>query len=509
MNSHSLQYTSSVQDMTQDNINDINQEDIITEEGTRDEISQDEVKYIVTEDLSEIDVNDKNAVYILNNDFKRLNEEGLKTMMNAMEDTSRQFNEKVKEREIRDEENRMRRHALEEPIEDTNKIEYVEFEELKISTMTLVIGVNERINKLSVFHTMPVDYHDDMEFKKKSIVYKKHYARSILNSRFKMHKRGPCLKGSFMNAVTEDVCTETKIVSAKISNESLQMCGAASRDDGIQAANIIIERLNHVREVQLYIRDNRDRYNEVVEFIRSHCIGEDCWLEQPVITGYNKAKKLLYIKHVYSPVHRFQRIEFPSHLNNVITSFLSHFIEDAEMMGICYEDMMDKFIAIPSYDIVHAQPLEVTMVREIMVNYNYSAGFSIDGKSLVKVIQDNFDNNKVYAFFDIEFVNYVTINIFYECEDEELSERRRLKSMRTCHTLLIYCRWGSVTQSSGSTASSREPYEFAVDIFTRFRHLIENKYVEPAFKSAKIDLVLDDDFLSSLSCDSISSSSSS
>ena len=381
-------------------------------------------------------------------------------------------------------------------IDENHKSDFLPFNSRHPSTITLVISFNKQINKKAIFHMLPITYNPEFGVKRRALLYSG-VPGAILNSRYMNMQRGPCFKGSFKNSVICDVSTNVKNINVKISNNSFQMCGASSIEDGKEAAKIIINNIQKLLWYQIRMIKNQSHVFEILDWLKLACKGNEKYIMFSKITQIirNKIKgrktKIMETYAVYG--HELLKpLTIPENFDMVLVNFFLKFIEDIHFNNLLYEHYIAKITEIIYMDLAIETKLEhffksdyliglnfntminICDVNVIMVNYNYNIGHRLNRFKLVE-IASKLELLGVFAEFNSEYVNHASIDILYQDNDDMNIKRNPKKP--THHSLICY-KTGSITQSSGSIEMAEEAYNILKYICDNFRNEIEDKTLE-------------------------------
>lgn len=315
----------------------------------------------------------------------------------------------------------------------------IQFKDLKITTMTLVFELAGVINIRSAFHLLPITkiaIKNHRESKKCDLPVSTPGA--ILSMRYKENGqemvRGIIRndKKSFKNSITLDISTKIKNLNLKISPNTIQLCGAPSRQVGLEATVYIIEHLNHIKENIDYINDHYDEYLECMSWIKMNTIG--LVKDKPFVTTV-KCRNMTVMIHDKVSDHG---IKLPEHeLNPVIMKFLYSLAEDI----FYHSDYINKISHLKYFDMIFQENLMINKINEVMVNYNFNLGFKVNRSILNDLIDGR---NGFYSNYDSSLVHCVTVELPYEKKLEFTA--KKIKKKIPHHTFLIY-NSGAVTMS--------------------------------------------------------------
>jgi len=343
-------------------------------------------------------------------------------------------------------------------------MEIKNFEELPITTMTLVIKLNSDIIKELAFHLLPITKIEIQQTREASKCKLPHcdIPGSIISLRYKDMVRGVIKSKSkpFKNAVTIDISTIKKNISLKLSANTIQMCGASSKDNGVEAAKYLINHLKRIQKIIKKIQENKEETKKIVEWVKEESRGD-------IIEKNNWDKKeydnvTLLIKRENFDYKIKTPINIPSNFDNEVTSFFISMIHDF----IYHSDMCSKLDFIMNIKKIIEDDLEILNINEAMVNYNYSLGFKVDRTKVNKYIDGK---HGFISRYNNAFATSVTIELPYDPILKNNNNRRKNKIPH--HTFLVY-RSGSVTQSGPGGTSMKDAYYLFMNTINDIKDLI-------------------------------------
>lgn len=345
-------------------------------------------------------------------------------------------------------------------------MEIVPYEELAITTMTIIIALSNGVNTEAAFHLLPITRIAIQQTRESSKCKLPHceIPGSILSMRSRGNVRGVIRSTSapFKNAVTIDISTVRKNISLKLSSFSIQMCGASSRDDGIEAANHVLNHLRRVQSILTKMQADPQGARATIEWVKSITRGGQ--IERPF---WEERRFINVMMRVYRPFAEFSIVkpilDIPNGIDKDIVMFLLTLTDDF----IYHSDFCRKIDAIPAIHTIIDEPLELKHIDEAMVNYNYSLGFEVDRARLNQSIDGQ---NGFISRYNNALATSVTIELPYEPPEGTAIKRRKNKIPH--HTFLVY-RSGSVTQSGPGGALMREAYYMFMGTIAQLRPLIE------------------------------------
>lgn len=333
------------------------------------------------------------------------------------------------------------------------------YEELKVTTMTLVMSLSNAVNIELAFFLLPIT-RMDLGFVRETVKCKLPHCSipgSILSMRYCGNIRGLIRSNAkpFKNAVTIDISTSSKNISLKLSTYSIQMCGASSKEDGIEAAYHVMNHLKYAQYLITKIHNNLITAVKTFDWVKTITKGSE--IRKPymeTITGRsgnsdnNKTLTLNVTKYnvdneIIKPV-----IEIPTDVDAELVSFLLPMCDDF----IYYSDFCAKLDYILNAQKLIDEPLEIEHIDEAMVNYNYSLNFEVDRERLNQYIDGK---NDFISRYNNALATSVTIELSYEPLTNTGIKRRKNKIPH--HTFLVY-RSGSVTQSGPGGELMKQAY---------------------------------------------------
>lgn len=346
----------------------------------------------------------------------------------------------------------------------------IPYEELRVTTITLVMTLSGTVYTENAFNLLPITRVEIQQTRESSKCKLPHCSvpGSILSMRYKQNTRGIIKNKTqpFKNAVTIDISTTKKNISMKLSGSSIQMCGASSKDDGIEAATHV---LNHLKKIQYMldiIQNDTNKGSKEIEWVKMNTLGNVIIKDFYEIRHCNNVTLRIYRtindNEIIKPIN-----PIPDNLNIELTLFLLSLCDDFRY----HSDMCLKLNHIPNVLNVIEQPLNLKHVGESMVNYNYSLGFQVD-RNILNQLMDG--RNGFISRHDNALNSSVTIELPYELPHIAVTKRRKGKIPH--HTFLVY-KSGSVTQSGPGGEIMRDAYYLFINTIANIAHLI--RYHQP------------------------------
>jgi len=159
----------------------------------------------------------------------------------------------------------------------------VNFKDVKITTMTVVVKLKGFVNIEAAFPLLPIKH---LELKKNDIKSTKKikipwpgkkYSGSIFSAKFAGITRGivKSSKGkSFRNSIGIDICTSEKNIAAKLSKNKIHMCGPNSEYLAMETAQHIVDHLLKIQKELDYISENITERDDVIRWLIKETKGD-------------------------------------------------------------------------------------------------------------------------------------------------------------------------------------------------------------------------------------------
>jgi hypothetical protein len=158
----------------------------------------------------------------------------------------------------------------------------VNFENIKITTMTVVVNLRGNVVIESAFSLLPITR---LDLPKNAITTKKFkipwpgpdHAGKIFSSKFAGVTRGLIKTNkpkSFRNSIGIDICTSVKNISAKLSKNKVHMCGPNSEALAIETVQHIINHLKRIQTELDFINERPAERDEVIKWLLKDTKGE-------------------------------------------------------------------------------------------------------------------------------------------------------------------------------------------------------------------------------------------
>lgn len=323
----------------------------------------------------------------------------------------------------------------------------------KITTITMVIDIKNKINIESVAHLIPVHNTEIQIFrskkkntnskKKKKVKFAHCPAGTIISLRSKFVNRGHYFDNKhFKNAITTVISSKIKNISLKLSPNSIHICGANNFDDGVDCAQNLLDQVKHVFEMQIKMKED---FSSEVSWLKEFCKGPETidTIEREDFKIIRNDRALL------------KPTVFPEHLDSELLGYLLS-LQDYNMCYTEYCDKLDLLLERKLGPVFDKAPV-IFNSQSVMVNYNYRLGFPVKRLELVRYIDRSCG---FVPYFNNDLSNYVTIELPYEVDygnDEKDEVIKKKKSKVDHHTFIIY-RSGSVTQSGPEIEVIEEAY---------------------------------------------------
>ena len=344
------------------------------------------------------------------------------------------------------------------------------FDQLKITTMTMVIAFTNSVNLDSVYPLLPVTTLDLPSPKRTVRKFKIPHCPipgSILSLRYKGNVRGIPRSSTnkfFKNSITLDISTKVKNVSIKLSRGKIQMCGASSVEQGKEGAIYLLQHIMDIQENLDLIHEHPLETKRIVDWVKTNTLGD------PIDGIYQNHQKECGVRR---PV-----IDVPGNIERQICTFLLDQLDECfkSKNPTGHSKLCDRLDRIVDSEKVCSGPLKISTIDKAMINYNYDLGFMINRQMLVTMI-----NREKGSPFLARHENLIDHNVTVEYPIESLRHVKK-KGKNPCCTILVYGS-GLVTQSGPSEEIMRQVYDQFNDIIRQIRPYVEK--VERVERSGK------------------------
>jgi len=363
---------------------------------------------------------------------------------------------------------------------ELNKIK--SFDELEVTTMTLVAKHHGLVNLSVAFHMFvmtKISIPQRMDVRKQLPWI--NVPGSFLSLRnLECGTRGIIRnnKKKFKNTITSDVTTSTtgKNISVKISPKSFHICGAKSHANCIEVSNIIIAKLNKYQGYleKIHNLHSTGNYQEICDWIEKvtagypvterieEIVGDVFIVEKPKNNEESESedeeqesvridKRISIFDDVEGITINKEIPKIPSHFDEELVKYL---LELANTDYIRQAPYINKIRNMYRFNHVVKDPINPIGLEDIddaMINYNFSLGFSVNRRRF----NDHMKSfSGVSSLYLNEVSRCVNVRIPYETSDH-LDDSEKSNSR---HLFMTYST-GSVTLSSKNTPLMRKAYD--------------------------------------------------
>jgi hypothetical protein len=387
-----------------------------------------------------------------------------------------------------------------------------EYKDLRVTTMTLIFGLNCKIDLNKIFYLLPVtkiDYTPSTKARTRYKIPHYHVPGSILSMRFRGMTRGIIRTTSgrhFKNSITIDISLKEKNVNIKLCASKMQMCGAKSVEQGYDGALEIINKIEYINNLINRMKDSSKKeytlnvikenvydsekiwtvinhqgflphkisfaiYNDLYKSLPSFSKEESDY-DNVITTCVQKYKHMLkddlteedLLNWMKNSLKQTTKINFTplnaDQLQNIDQEYFDFLMSDIDDFNSS-NLFIEKLNFVDTLSDLYEGDLEVNNISKAMVNFNYSLGNEIDRFQLKKYMngRDGF-----FAHFDNSTEHYVTIELPYQVE----KETKKRKNKKPCHSFLVY-QSGLVTQSGPDEDLMKQAYKHFISIFNEVR----------------------------------------
>ena len=228
------------------------------------------------------------------------------------------------------------------------------------------------------------------------------------------------------------IATSIKNISIKLSNNTIQLCGACNKSNANEAIKLILQHILYINKMIIKIK-NDSKYNELLEWLAYNMKG--CETER-LFYDIKKFKNTSLRIITTKPDFMIKKTALPGDLYDLEEiTFLYNLSNDLNY----HSDFINKIKNIKHFNSTLSD-LSVAKQHEVMVNYNYNLGFKVN-RIILNQLVDGVSG--FYSRFDNANVNHVKIELPYTLQN--YNSRKKCKKIPH-HSFLIY-KSGAVTQS--------------------------------------------------------------
>lgn len=323
----------------------------------------------------------------------------------------------------------------------------IDFEYLRVTTMTVVMPMRGVINLDMIFPLLEITRLDLPIPKRQTQKYKIPYCGipgAILSVRHKGYTRGIIKSQStkyFKNSITIDMATSEKNVNLKLSRNKIHMCGARSVGLAQEASDLIIRKIYDIQDNLDYMNSHPNETQAVITWLKAATRGS--------VVAYQQH----YIK-------------IPDQIPETVDYRVALFLIKQAPDFMMYDDYCTQLDWVTTLTAVIMKPLEIVEIQKVMVNYNYDLGFDINRWALAQRINGF---NGFISRYNNTVDHSVTIELPYELGPNMKNPRRKNKV--PCHIFIVY-KSGLVTQSGPNEELMRDAYNQFNQTINQIRPLI-------------------------------------
>jgi hypothetical protein len=350
------------------------------------------------------------------------------------------------------------------------------FEDLPVSTMTLVYPLEGVVDIGMAFNLLPITLLALTAKTRQSKKYKPEHCAvpgAILSLRYRGLTRGLIRSSSskyFKNSVTLDISTERKNVNIKLSPETIHMCGACSEENGNEAVKLLLENLQSIQNMLDWIQHNQEEACAVIRWIKTFSKGQS--VTRNVSTMFS-AQPLIELEEETIDHEIVTPCNWSVCPGN---KQLAYYLLNYALDFVYHSDYCEKLDWVLQYSKIMTDNMRAGPVNKAMVNRNYWLGFHVN-RYMLSVAMDGYDG--FFASYDNAMDFHVRVELPYVPVKSEWNIMRKRNKAR--HTFLIY-QSGKVTQSGPDGQEMAQAYyRFMNGIYA---HLNWIRQTEALFQTA-------------------------
>jgi TATA-box binding protein (TBP) (component of TFIID and TFIIIB) len=357
------------------------------------------------------------------------------------------------------------------------------YENLSVTTMTMVFLLETNIDIPSTFHLLPVYKMDPLQLERPvrikktktkvsktlkntkviknvktvetpakpervSKKFKLPYCDkigAILSMRHKNITRGIIRNNKF----AVDIVTSVKNINLKITPTKVQLCGAKSRENGIEAVTLVINHLKNIKQQITYLQQHVQEFYDILQWLMVETKGEPT---KKITTYQIQSNIILNVQDQFDDFTLITPSDIPDVFNQDAINYIISLTGDQNY----YSDYISKVKNLLRFTMVYQPTICINTINEVMVNFNYNVGFKINRDKLNDTIDGK---NGFLSHYDNALVNHVTVELPYKV-DGKLVYRKNGKKL-ACYTWLIYAS-GNCVQSGPNQELMRKAFELFI-----------------------------------------------
>src|SRR5438445_5197925 len=195
-------------------------------------------------------------------------------------------------------------------------------------------------------------------------------------------------KKFFKNTINLDISTTLKNINLKLSPEKIKLCGAVSKENGLEAVHLI---LNHLKNIKCYMEEiHFIDYNRIINIIHNQFTG------RPLL---KHCVETVMTNNGNFNIHTYKNdYDINTQVDLMIDEKLDQYIKSLSNDMIYHSDYDNKLKNLLNFKPVYTDDIHIEQINEVMVNYNYNLGFKINRDMLNNLIDgkygfvSNYDN---------------------------------------------------------------------------------------------------------------------
>lgn len=400
------------------------------------------------------------------------------------------------------------------------------FDNLKITTMTLIFNLDCVIDLRTAFLLTPITKIENNETKTKYRTRYKipHYKEgSILSMRYRGFTRGilkTLTKRYFKNSVTVDLSLKEKNVNVKMCASKFHMCGAKTMDQGYEGANIMLKNLEYISNIIKRMNENPEIKQKTLNTILSKIkkSGKLVWKMNPQNVEKDcEIPNSIFMKISNDIVSKMENLEKNPHVIEILVDeyyqkFLhsdsENMISDGQDLSLVQRkrESLHKWLSesLTLFESIEIEPLQTDEKNSIDMEYYTMILQDIDDKTaydqmtlridIIRDIESVFTGNlsingvnkamvnfnyslgckidrhmlkkliNEYDGFYAQFDNSIVHYVTIKCPYESPDVKKKKNKVK-CHSFLVY-KSGLVTQSGPNEDLMKEVYQKFMNIFS-------------------------------------------
>ncbi len=323
----------------------------------------------------------------------------------------------------------------------------------KVATMTIVVTLNTNIRIAQLFHLLPLVQGKTTEIgkSKKKLIFNRGVGAvgSVYSAKYERLLRGidrtKCTK-IFRHSISVEIESSKKIMNAKISKDTVHMCGASTYKDGEELAMYVINHIEYIESMLHMIQTNPEEAHRTAEYVLSITKGPRILRDKiEFVMDFAYKKETVQDYECLKPVKK----KLPEGVNPQIYQFFMSYNDQDCPWYKQFRTKLKRIMSINSVLNLHPETLGITLINSSMVNINYKLDFKVNRYYLALLLHRE---DHLFTKFDNSCMQYVSIEVPCLVGGESADAHKT-----NYHSIMVH-RSGSVKQSGRGGRPMEDAY---------------------------------------------------